>query len=196
MNLERWNGLKQRYAAMDDAELQDLRNTYDDLTPEGQDVLKREMDARGLPWDIAPVEELVHDDTPDLSAYTPEERRQIIATGGAVLNIPLEDQAFTGWLFEKHGIEFAYSRSGFDGQSMAVAPADLQQAFEVFSNASQAERDEFEVLANTEPEPLDCPACNSEDIMVEGVDDAGNSQWLCNTCDHRWTDADLIPNQA
>lgn len=194
MNLERWNDLKQRYANMEDMELQRLRATFDDLSPEGQDVLRREFEARQLSWDL-PKKEEERGPLLDPRFYTKDERRRLIAAGGVVLETPADQFGFASWLLEQNGIEYGVAHRNEYDSDIAVAPVDLERAQQILNSATDDQRNEYTELADTEPEPLACPSCASEDIMVQDVDDEGNSSWICDACGKEWKDEDLVPDQ-
>lgn len=194
MNLERWNDLKQRYADMEDMELQRLRATFDDLSPEGQDVLRREFDARQLSWEL-PVNEAPTEPALDPRFYTKDERQRLIAAGGVALETPSDQLGFATWLLDQNGIEYGVAHRNQYDADIAVAPSDVARAQQILSSATDDERKEYAEIADTEPEPLACPACASDDIMVQDVDDEGNSSWICNACGKEWEDEDLVPDQ-
>ena len=189
---ERWNAVRQRYSRMEDEELRRVRKDVDGLEEWARDLLRSEMSSRGLSWDVA--EEAAEEPALDPRFYSAGERARIIALGGTDLRVEQEDLDLARWVLRREGIESAIAPvSQYEGD-VRVAPEDVDRALAVIAGISMRDRELYEEDLSTSTIADACPKCGSEEIMVESVDDDG-SKWLCDACGHRWSDADLQPQE-
>ena len=189
---ERWDGVRQRYSRMEDEELRRLRKDVDGLEDWACDLLRSEMSSRGLSWDVA--EGTTEEPALDPRFYTDDERARIIALGGTDLRVEQEDLGFVQWILRREGIESAIAPvSQYEGD-VRVAPEDVDRALAVIAGISTRDRELYEEDLSASTIADSCPKCKSDEVMVESVENDG-SKWLCDACGHRWSDADLLPQE-
>jgi hypothetical protein len=76
------------------------------------------------------------------------------------------------------------SKSGNRGPRVVVTPKDAERAAAILSEPSTDK-----LIAETEEAPEEfalppCPACGSEETLLESVDPV--NQWMCDDCGHTW----------
>ena len=208
-----WQSLTRLYGEMGDGELLELDAQAADLTNVAQQVLRDEMKKRGLsrprPADNAPKP--LESTVPPIWEYGAESR-----TAGAEQGDQPHEYTWKTLLCECSDLEHATPirmallqagiESWIEGQGyrvaaeasyprILVAADQLELAREVASRPIPQAIVEQSRMPPEEYNPPVCPRCGAEDPLLEGVDPVNS--WLCESCDHQWTDAveeKTIPN--
>jgi hypothetical protein len=170
------------YGSYGDEELVSLARGMDDLTPAAQEALKGELARRGLK--AAPAEKvrriLTEDDLADMRSYAE------MAPAECIFDFETERAASAAYYaLTAEGIEaIVVSPGRANGPRVVVKPKDAERASEILSAPpSEALTDET-TAASAEYDIPRCPACESEEIVLESVDPV--NQWLCDACGHTW----------
>lgn len=170
------------YISYGDEELVSLARGLNDLTQMAQEALKGELARRGLK--VTPAEKvrriLTEDDLADMRSYAE------LAPAECIFDFESERIASAAYYaLTAEGIEaIVVSPSRANGPRVVVKPKDAERASEIFSAApSEALTDET-AAASAEYDIPHCPACGSEEIVLESVDPV--NQWLCEACGHMW----------
>jgi hypothetical protein len=203
---EEWRRLTQLYREMNDEELYELEDDFAGLTEQAQQVLRDEMKTRGLTRPRpASVETEISEHTEasawDSYADAPK------AEGKAESDLPREytwktllcecNDSEEAWMV-REALRQAGIESWIEGQGyriaaeasyprILVAADQLEQAREVAARPIPQAIVELSKMPPEEYEPPVCPKCGAEDPLLEGVDPVNS--WLCESCDHQWSDA-------
>jgi hypothetical protein len=165
-----------------------------DLTEMAQEALTSELKRRGLK--IAPAGEpaaprvLTEEDLLDMRAYATMAPPECIFEYGEERAASAAYYALVSQGIE--GIVVSASETKFDnhGPRVVVTPKDAERAATILS---QPVADELPASAE-EPAEFDlprCPACGSEETLLESVDPA--NQWRCDDCGKVWLE-DAVPS--
>jgi hypothetical protein len=184
----RYRELEERYSSYGDEELLELGQGIDDLTEMAQEALKGELTRRHLKVEAGRPDQpkvLSEEQVSSLQAYA--------ALAPAECTFEFEDRAeasAASLALEEVGIESvilaAGGSTGFDmrGPRVVVAPQDAERAEAILSQPL-AERFREESGAGPAEFALPCcPACGSEETLLEGVDPA--NAWRCEGCGETW----------
>jgi hypothetical protein len=218
---EEWQRLTEHYRTVYDEELQELAAQFDDLTETAKQVLLNELKNRGLPAPGSkpaprtasrPFAESRFRSAVDPEADVSHSREFGEAEEEAGPNeftwkTPLcecetEEQALgICEMLKRAKIECWYEpqngRRGVWGPRVTVAADQLEEAAQIASQPiSQDILDDLRAEV-PEYEPQRCPACGTEDPVLEGVEEGvedsvePNNSWLCEACGKQWTDPPL-----
>ncbi len=200
-----WQALTENYRAMLDGELEKLAEESATLTETAQQVLRAELQRRGLPepgskprtWtETQGQTSFAGNADPDTWA---DEGGQP-APAEFTWKTPLREcgsEAEARALSEvlrRVGIESWVELPGRRGFALAsprvvVAADQLEQAIEATAKPiPQSLLDEFSAPA-AEFEAPRCPACHAEDPVLESTDPT--NQWLCEACGKQWAEPPL-----
>jgi hypothetical protein len=204
---EEWRRLTQLYREMSDEELYELEDDFAGLTEQAQQVLHDEMKTRGLTRPRPTSVEA------EISEHTVASARNSFADapkaegGTEESDLPREytwktllcecNDSDEAWMV-REALRQAGIESWIEGQGyriaadasyprILVAADQLEQAREVASRPIPQAIVEQSTMPPEEYEPPVCPKCGAEDPLLEGVDPVNS--WLCESCDHQWTDA-------
>jgi hypothetical protein len=206
-----WQRLTEHYRAMYDEELLKLAAEFGDLTEMAKQVLRDELRIRGLGDPTAPKPApsifnrpaAFHDEPPiperalepavdDLGEDLPHEytwktflcecetREQAIQLAEALRRAGVESWIDT-------------MRSS-DGYRRILVPADqIEQARAIAAQPIPPDIVEASTVEVPEFEATACPRCGAEDPTLESA--AVGNCWLCESCGHRWIDAEEDPEE-
>jgi hypothetical protein len=188
--VEEWRRLSALYSEMGDAEIQELVDQINDLTPTAQEALRDQVKKRGL------------------SARDP--RREFAQRAQAALENEESDAADRpyeySWkvrVFEGDDLQRirqlaeVLSRAGMErwvergpsGEYLVLVAADqADEAKELLAQPiPQDIIDQLnEEATASEYELPTCPKCYAPDPILESVEPSNN--WLCESCGHTWSD--------
>ena len=198
---------------MGDVEIQELADQINDLTPTAQDVLRDELKKRNLlenrpassPFTslssqhgkdrrtvchFVPASAEVSESIEEIEEETPVEFSW--KTLLCECDDPLEARAIARVLMAA-GIESWIERTaqyyaGPGGSKVVVAADQLEHAKQVLEQPIPQEilEEERELQNAPQYELPTCPRCGAPDPILESVEPSNN--WLCESCDHTWSD--------
>jgi ribosomal protein S27E len=177
------------YSSYGDGELIALGRGMADLTEIAQEALKGELTRRGLK--IAPSSRPVEarvptdEDLADMRTYAES------APDECIFDFQSEEAASAAYYaLTREGINAIVvspknAKSDNHGPRVVVTPKDAARAAAIFSQLSTGKLTE-EPLEATDAEFVvpRCPACGSEETVLESVDPVNN--WQCEDCGHTW----------
>jgi hypothetical protein len=201
---EEWRRLTELYREMSDEELYELEDDFAGLTEQAQQILRDEMKTRGL---ARPRPASVETEISAASAWDSLADAPKAEDGAEESDLPREytwktllcecNDSDEAWMvreaLRQAGIESWMEGSGYRVAAelsyprILVAADQLEQAREVASRPIPQAIVEQSNLPPEEYEPPVCPKCGAEDPLLEGVDPVNS--WLCESCDHQWSDA-------
>jgi hypothetical protein len=190
---EEWNRLSALYSEMGDVELQDLQDSFEDLTDIAQDALKEELKKRQLWSVLSPAE-------PSIEAPSRERKRpsaQDLHVGGVTVREydTLNEARLAGYVLDLEGIEaiIGDGQGNFDLRPpfVRVAPKDAEKADMILLRPITPQiRADFEATLHLPDFELPkCPQCSGEEVILEAFEP--NNVWVCDLCGHTWQDADV-----
>jgi hypothetical protein len=212
---EEWRRLTQLYREMSDEELYELDDDFAGLTEQAQQILRDEMKTRGLVRPRPASVETNLSERSAASAWDADADAPKAKDGAEESDLPREytwktplcecNDSEEAWQV-REALRQAGIESWIDGQGyriveginyprILVAADQLEQAREVAARPIPQSIVELSKMPPEEYEPPVCPKCGAEDPLLEGVDPVNS--WLCESCDHQWTDAveeKSIPN--
>jgi hypothetical protein len=219
--MEEWRRLTALYSEMGDLEIRDLAAQIHDLTETAQQVLRAELQKRGIsenPSSSTPQDEqqsyndlAVHwDDSEDsihaLSDGTPDSgATEYTWKTGLCRCESFDEAAQRSEMLRRAGIESWVQRpgsrffvpwieSGAGDIQLNVAADQLEQALAIM--AQSIPQDIIDEIKEEEAAPVyevaRCPRCKADDPTLESVEPSNN--WLCESCGHTWSDP--IPDQV
>ncbi|HWF92630.1 MAG TPA: hypothetical protein VN684_10130 [Terriglobales bacterium] len=170
--------LTELYVGMADGELEQLAADGNSLTDEAQDVLKAELDRRGLTDKIEKIP----------PAEAPQPVFQELVTIREFRDLP--DALLAQGFLQSAGIECSladdnlvrmdwFYSNAVGGIKLRVKPEDAKEAFEMLKQPIPAGLNTESVGIYEQPK---CPKCGSLDITFE------QPGWKCHTCNHEWSD--------
>ena len=211
--VEEWRRLSALYSEMGDIEIQELADQINDLTPSAQNVLRDELKKRGLlenrsansafdslsprhakngrmvshfvpasPEGVESIDEMEEDNTVEFSWKTllcecadlPEARAiaRVLMTAGIESWIERNAQYYTGP----------------GGPKVVVAADQVEHAKHILEQPIPLDilEEERELQNAPQYELPTCPKCAAPDPILESVEPSNN--WLCESCDHTWSD--------
>lgn len=201
---EEWVRLSHLYQGMSEGELLRLHEDFDDLTPVAQEVLLPILKTRGLGKPPLP--------TPATLPTSLETSKTSPFTSGGVaehvdLDSLLEDSGVAVRAFESMedaGLLSDYLRArgirccmittkrGYASRvpEILVFPEDLERAVALLDDADLAAlRQAAEGDGGTVFEESSvCPACGSNEILLQPEVPGALNVWLCDRCGNRWQD--------
>ncbi len=206
---EDWHSLTEHYRAMLDGELEQLAESFDDLTGTAKEVLRSEMRNRGLdePGAARQAAGRTEQDAPERWASTvdpdavagessdPEQDEDSASRDYTWKTLLCEcettDQAnqiremlrragIDSWV-EKPG-----SRWSVSTPRVVVAADQLEQAIEIARQPIPPDIVEQSTVEVPEYESPKCPQCGAEDPVLESAEPTNS--WLCEACGKQWTE--------
>jgi len=210
-SLEEWRRLSALYGEMGDIEIQELARQINDLTPTAQEVLRDQLKKRGIesqPGD-RPFASLSKQskDRRTVSHFVPASAEG----NGSAEEIEAETPVEFSWktllcecsempearaiarVLMAAGIESwserstqAYAEAG--GPKVVVAADQLDHAQHILEQPIPQNilEEERELQNAPQYELPTCPNCGAPDPILESVEPSNN--WLCESCDHTWSD--------
>jgi hypothetical protein len=197
---EEWQRLTEHYRGMLDGELEELADSFGDLTETAQQVLRNELRSRGLdepgakkaaaryaapaaPARFASQADKSNgDEEGDLpKGYTWKTPLCECDTSAEAYQLKqvLQRAGIDSW------IEGANSRSG--GYPKVLVAADqLEQAIEIANQPIPQEIVEESRIEVPEYVPPTCPKCGAEDPVLESAEPT--NAWLCEACGEQWSE--------
>jgi hypothetical protein len=203
---QEWLRLNQRYQQMDEAELLQLRDDFDDLTPTAQHVLRPILHARGL-WAVletsqSPSAAAHHADysfprtASDVQGPDTIDRDSLLKDDGVAVRAfeSLDDASFLADYLKENKIEslVVTTKRGYPVRfpEILVLPEDVERASELLD---QADVEAVRRAAEAESGPIvdgssQCPACGSAEILLQPSRPDCLNAWLCANCGRSWQD--------
>ncbi len=196
-----WQALSELYRSKSDGELNELAEDFASLTEVAQQVLRGEMQSRGLDDPSAP--------------RTPKQRVQRAQTGGDGENAEGEDAGGHEYTWKTplcscssvqqakqihEVLRRAEIESWIEGGAnpwdagsmrVVVAADELDRARELLEKPIPQDIVDEASLQVPEYEVPACPACGAADPVLEDVEPA--NQWLCETCGKQWSEGEAQP---
>jgi hypothetical protein len=203
---QQWERLAEHYRALDDEHLLALHSKLDDFNDEAQHAIRKELQHRNLdPLPIPPLPKskpTLESETEPSGALLADNRWQVLYLAGVVACDCLTEEQLTlcSELLDEAHLDFVVRRPReFDAlryPQLLVSPEDLSRAKEVLKGPITEElRRQAELSMAVEDFPtILCPNCSAPDPLLESVDPT--NQWLCESCEHRWSDPDLAPENS
>ncbi len=209
--IEEWQRLTEQYRQMSDEELRELSADFANLTETAQQVLRSEMQKRGLDDPLSPAASPNSADqpwTPDLnSSGDPDENQNADLPHEYTWKTALcecDDQEQASQIYEvlrRAGIESWIEQPGSSRYSLdtgnpcvLVAADQLNQARQIAAQPIPQDIIDQSKIVAPEFEPPVCPQCGDKDPVLESVDPVNS--WLCEACGKQWTDPAANQNQA
>jgi hypothetical protein len=203
---QEWLRLNQRYQQMDEAELLELRDDFDNLTATAQDVLRLLLQVRGMwpppnPSDAEPA-------PPQRADYSflrtvsnvqePEttDRDSLLKDNGVAVRAceSLEDASLLTDYLRESNIESLVitTKRGYPVRfpEIMVFPEDVERASDLLDHADvealrrAAEADSGQIIDGSSQ----CPGCGSAEIMLQLSRPDCLNAWLCANCGRSWQD--------
>jgi hypothetical protein len=201
---QEWLRLNQSYQKMDDDELLQLRDDFDDLTPTAQEILRPILQSRGIP-------EVVHTAPPPVTQYadysflrttsSPQgtdvtDRDSLLKDNGVAVRAceSMDDASLLRDYLQENKIESLVitTKRGYPVRfpEILVFPQDVEYATKLLD---QADVDAFRRGAEAEPAPViegssECPACGSSEILLQPSSPDCLNAWQCANCGRSWQD--------
>lgn len=175
------------YTSYSDGELITLGRGMEDLTQMAQEALKGELTRRGLK--LTPAAKPVEARMPTDEELTDMRTYAESAPDECIFDFPTEEAASAAYYaLTREGVNaivVSPKNAKSDGPRVVVTPKDAERAAAIFSQLSTDKLTE-ETLEETaaEFEVPRCPACGSEETVLESVDPV--NQWQCEDCGHTW----------
>jgi hypothetical protein len=203
---QEWLRLNQRYQQMDEAELLELRDDFDDLTPTAQDVLRPLLQVRGM-WP-PPNHSAAGPAPPQRADYSflrtvsnvqgPEttDRDSHLKDNGVAVRAceSLEYASLLTDYLRESKIESLVitTKRGYPVRfpEIMVFPEDVERASELLDHADvealrrAAEADSGQIIDGSSQ----CPGCGSAEIMLQPSRPDCLNAWLCANCGRSWQD--------
>ena len=208
---EEWRRLTQLYREMSDEELYELEDDFAGLTEQAQQILRDEMKTRGLARPRPASVEANLSERSAASAWDASADARKTVDGAEESDLPREytwktllcecakreEAMLLHITLRRAGIDSWVDGScrGLSCSQVVVAADQLEQAQEIAARPIPQEIIDELNKWREEYKPPVCPKCGAEDPLLEGVDPVNS--WLCESCDHQWTDAveeKSIPN--
>jgi hypothetical protein len=196
--------LTERYAAMEDGELQKIAAQFSSLTPMAQETLRAEIDSRGMQIKSAPPGARDNGGT-DKSA--PALIAQFLSLPEATLaKSILESAGIESFLADDNLVRMDWLISNIlGGVKLFVRSDDLEAANSILEQTSP---ERFDVEGIGEYIQPHCPSCQSTDVSFKGPEKQQPSMgrfigpavstihqhdeqfWECDACGRSWKDED------
>lgn len=207
---EERRSLEKVYAEKYDQELLDLAADAQDLTEIARQVLRDEMQKRGLSLAAEEKPQFRRSaEDPPAAVHFEQQRRRYDAlpdTGedGAPADFTWKTQLCTcesqqqAWqlceTLRRAGIDSWITVQGTDLVRVAVAADQLEQAQVIADQPIPQDIVEESKADSNEPvyETPKCPACGAEDPVLENTDPV--NQWHCEECGKDWADPEVAPS--
>jgi hypothetical protein len=203
-NPQEWLRLNQRYQKMDDVELLQLRDDFDDLTPIAQDILRPILQSRGIPEAAhsAPPPVTRHADysflrtTSDPQGPDVTDRDSLLKDNGVAVRAceSMDGASLLSAYLQEHKIASLVitTKRGYPVRfpEILVFPQDVEYATKLLD---QADVDALRCGAEAESAPViegssQCPACGSSEILLQPSGPGYLNAWLCADCGRSWQD--------
>jgi ribosomal protein L37AE/L43A len=174
------------YSSYSDGELIALGRGMADLTEMAQEALKGELTRRGLkltPVAKPEVRVISDEDLADMRTYAES------APDECIFDFQTEEAASAAYYaLTREGVNaivVSPKNAKSEGPRVVVTPKDAERATAIFSQLSTDKLTEETLeAAAAEFEIPRCPACRSEETVLESVDPV--NQWRCEDCGHTW----------
>jgi hypothetical protein len=203
---QEWLRLNQRYHEMDDVELLQLRDDFDDLTPIAQEILRPILQSRGM-WSspeirhTAPAAMRQADysflrTTSDEQGPDVSDRDSLLKDKGVAVHAceSLDDASLLHDYLQENKIESLVitTKRGYPLRfpEIVVFSEDVESATELLNHADvealrhAAESDSDQIIDGSSQ----CPACGSAEIMLQPSRPDCLNAWLCANCGRSWQD--------
>lgn len=183
-----YNELVTLYSGYGDDELIEFGRHMSDLTEMAQEALKSELTRRRLkvPSATQPPEArvLTDEDLKDMRTYAEMAPAECIFDFEDDRAASAAYYALTGEGIEAIVVSATGTKSDNRGPLVVVTPKDAERASTILSQQSA---DELKAESEETPAEFElphCPACGSEETLLESVDPV--NQWRCDDCGHTW----------
>jgi hypothetical protein len=203
---QEWLRLNQRYHEMDDVELLQLRDDFDDLTPIAQEILRPILQSRGM-WSspeithTAPAAMRQADysflrTTSDAQGPDVSDRDSLLKDKGVAVRAceSLDDASLLHDYLQENKIESLVitTKRGYPLRfpEIVAFSEEVERATELLNHADvealrrAAESDSNQIIDGSSQ----CPACGSAEIMLQPSRPDCLNAWLCANCGRSWQD--------
>ena len=222
---EEWQRLTEHYRGMLDGELEQLAESFGDLTETAQQVLRNELRNRGLDEPGAPKTAARYNAPPTPSRFAsdvdpdadvgqqarPDEDEEGESpkdytwktllcecdTSAAAYQLKkvLQRAGIDSWVEVPGSSRYSF---GLSSPRVVVAADQLEQAIEIANQPIPKEILEASKIEVPAYVPPTCPKCGAEDPVLESAEPT--NAWLCEACGAQWSDpeadADGDPERA
>jgi hypothetical protein len=209
---EEWQRLTEHYRGMLDGELEQLAESFGDLTETAQQVLRNELRNRGLDEPGSPKTAARFEGPPTPSWFAGnvdpdadvglqtrpdgDERDESpqdyswktllcecdTSEAANQLKEVLRRAGIDSWV-EQPGSRYSF---GISSPRVVVAADQLDQAIEIANQPIPKEIVEESNVEVPEYVPPRCPKCGAEDPVLESAEPT--NEWLCEACGAQWSD--------
>ncbi|HUX43641.1 MAG TPA: hypothetical protein VMV57_02720 [Terracidiphilus sp.] len=199
-----WQALADIYSKKPDGELCELADDFANLTEVAQEVLRQEMNKRGLADPTAAKTQQRRPQSPAEAQFGPPdgESAEDGEDGEAAHEYTWKTPLCTGhskehaWqikeMLRREGIEcwIDVGQNAWEQSSprVMVAADELELAREVLAKPIPQEIVDESMGEAPEFEAPPCPACGTADPVLVGVDPA--NLWQCEACGNEWSEGD------
>ena len=202
---QEWLRLNQRYQQMDEAELLQLRDDFDDLTPIAQEILRPILQSRGmwlLPEAAHTPSAMRHADYSFLrTTSNPQgpdvtDRDSLLKDNGVAVRAceSLDDASLLRDYLQENKIVslVTTTKRGYPVRfpEIMVFPEDVERASELLDHADvdalrrASEADSGQFIDGSSK----CPGCRSAEIMLQPSRPDCLNAWICSDCGRSWQD--------
>ena len=200
---EEWQRLTKLYGEMSDGQVQELAESYSDLTEFAQPILRDELKKRGM-------------DDPQAPATEPPLRRNPQEEGDGAGEAKPVEYSWMVLLCQCDSNEHAYQlqevlyREGIDSwvdnekspgrhglryPEVLVAPDQLEKARRIAAQPiPQGILNDAKNLQSEDFVAPRCPRCKSEEVLL--VTTEPTNQWQCDECGAKWSDRVPVDSSA
>ena len=195
--------LAERYAAMQDGELQEIANSPESLTDVARQVLRSEMASRGMPA-------LRQPDTPEASEPPVMIRRYQLLPEALLSKSILDSAGIESFLADENLIRTDWFYSNLvGGIKLLVRAQDAETARKLLD---QETPEKFDVDGVGEYKQPRCPRCQSLDVAFDELNKRiayggmllanlpitiTSDHWKCHSCGYEWDDdGELAPSEG
>jgi len=210
---EEWQRLTEHYRGMLDGELEQLAESFGDLTETAQQVLRNELRSRGLDGSGSPKTAARYKAPSTSSRFASDVDPDANIGQAARTDGDEEDDSPTDYTWktllcecdtsaEAYLLKAVLQRAGIDswvevpgssrysfGMSsprVVVAADQLEQAIEIANQPIPKEILEASKIEVPAYVPPTCPKCGTEDPVLESAEPT--NAWLCEACGAQWSD--------
>ncbi|MGA2049484.1 MAG: hypothetical protein ABSG96_17430 [Terracidiphilus sp.] len=210
---EEWQRLTEHYRGMLDGELEQLAESFGDLTETAQQVLRNELRSRGLDGSGSPKTAARYKAPSTSSRFASDVDPDANIGQAARTDGDEEDDSPTDYTWktllcecdtsaEAYQLKAVLQRAGIDswvevpgssrysfGMSsprVVVAADQLEQAIEIANQPIPKEILEASKIEVPAYVPPTCPKCGTEDPVLESAEPT--NAWLCEACGAQWSD--------
>jgi len=210
--IEQWRQITEHYRSLTDEELIAIARQRAHLTEVAQQALDAEILHRKLEIppelpDDEPKGPVLPEPEPD-SPYEPERQLAEIETVYSLrdalqLQQLLETDGIPCYMGDEKATSAKAVKSNFaNGVSVKIMRIGIPyatRARRMFQPEDDAARNDAKKDEDSEPDPLFCPKCRSDQVFLDEVEPdlakpgtAAKFEWTCDACGHHWQDDGIL----